>query len=109
VFLVVYNSRRNVIDTVDKIKATLPRLVAAIRRPAIKIDIISDRTQPSAPRWRRAVHAASHHRLVVMVTHFPAQLWATVIPTVTVPLALLGACALMWCSAIRSTICRGWR
>ena len=33
----------NVIDTVDRIKAILPQLQAAIP-PAIKIDIVSDRT-----------------------------------------------------------------
>ncbi len=45
VFLVVFKQPgANVIDTVDKIKATLPRLVAAIP-PAIKIEVISDRTQ----------------------------------------------------------------
>src|SRR5215510_1723519 len=45
VFLVVYKQPgANVIDTVDKIKATLPRLLAAIP-PAIKVELISDRTQ----------------------------------------------------------------
>ncbi len=45
VFLVVFKQPgANVIDTVDKIKAMLPRLVAAIP-PAVKIEIISDRTQ----------------------------------------------------------------
>ncbi len=35
--------------------------------------------------------------LVVMVIFiFLRSLWATVIPSITVPLALLGACALMW-------------
>src|SRR5207245_178546 len=44
VFLVVYKQPgANVIETVDKIKATLPRLVAAIP-PQIKVDVLSDRT-----------------------------------------------------------------
>ena len=44
VFLVIFKQPgANVIDTVDKIKAQLPRLIAAIP-PAIKIKIISDRT-----------------------------------------------------------------
>ena len=35
--------------------------------------------------------------LVVMVIFvFLRSVWATIIPSVTVPLALLGACALMW-------------
>jgi len=98
VFLIVYKQPgANVIDTVDKIKATLPRLVAAIP-PAIKIDIISDRTQTI----RAAVEDVQFTllltiALVVMVIFlFLRSFWATVIPAVTVPLALLGGCALMW-------------
>jgi HAE1 family hydrophobic/amphiphilic exporter-1 len=98
VFLVVYKQPgANVIDTVDKIKSMLPRLVAAIP-PAIKIDVISDRTQTI----RAAVSDVQYTllltiALVVMVIFiFLRSFWATVIPTVTVPLALLGACALMW-------------
>src|SRR6266850_1522136 len=98
VFLVVFKQPgANVIDTVDKIKAQLPRLVAAIP-PAIKVDIISDRTQTI----RAAVADVQFTllltiALVVMVIFiFRRSFWATVIPTVTVPLALLGACSLMW-------------
>jgi HAE1 family hydrophobic/amphiphilic exporter-1 len=98
VFLVVFKQPgANVIETVDKIKATLPRLVAAIP-PAIKIDVISDRTTTI----RAAVEDVQYTllltiALVVMVIFvFLRSFWATVIPTVTVPLALLGACALMW-------------
>jgi HAE1 family hydrophobic/amphiphilic exporter-1 len=98
VFLVIYKQPgANVIDTVDKIKSLLPRLVAAIP-PAIKIDLISDRTQTI----RAAVEDVQFTLLltiflVVMVIFvFLRSFWATVIPTVTVPLALLGACALMW-------------
>jgi hydrophobic/amphiphilic exporter-1 (mainly G- bacteria), HAE1 family len=98
VFLVVYKQPgANVIDTVDKIKSLLPRLVAAIP-PAIKIEVISDRTTTI----RAAVEDVQFTllitiALVVMVIFvFLRSFWATVIPTVTVPLALLGACALMW-------------
>jgi HAE1 family hydrophobic/amphiphilic exporter-1 len=98
VFLVVFKQPgANVIDTVDKIKSLLPRLVAAIP-PAIKIELISDRTQTI----RAAVEDVQFTllltiALVVMVIFvFLRSFWATVIPTVTVPLALLGACALMW-------------
>jgi HAE1 family hydrophobic/amphiphilic exporter-1 len=98
VFLVVFKQPgANVIETVDKIKAALPRLVAAIP-PAIKIELISDRTQTI----RAAVEDVQFTLmltifLVVMVIFlFLRSFWATIIPTVTVPLALLGACALMW-------------
>src|SRR3954449_1399728 len=98
VFLVVFKQPgANVIETVDKIKTELPRLVAAIP-PAIKIELISDRTQTI----RAAVHDVQFTllltiALVVMVIFiFLRSFWATVIPAVTVPLALLGASALMW-------------
>ena len=98
VFLVVYKQPgANVIETVDKIKSLLPRLVAAI--PAsIKVEVISDRTLTI----RAAVEDVQSTllltiALVVMVIFvFLRNFWATVIPAVTVPLALLGACALMW-------------
>jgi HAE1 family hydrophobic/amphiphilic exporter-1 len=98
VFLVVYKQPgANVIDTVDKIKALLPRLVAGIPA-AIKIDVISDRTQTI----RAAVEDVQFTLLltiflvVLVIFVFLRSFWATVIPAVTVPLALLGACALMW-------------
>src|SRR6202047_3125598 len=98
VFLVGYKTPgANVGATVDKIKSLLPRLVAAIPA-AIKIEVISDRTLTI----RAAVDDVQFTllltiALVVMVIFvFLRSFWATVIPTVTVPLALLGACALMW-------------
>jgi len=98
VFLVIFKQPgANVIDTVDRIKAQLPRLIATIP-PAIKIKIISDQTITI----RAAVHEVQLTllitiALVVMVIFlFLRSFWATVIPAVTVPLALLGACALMW-------------
>jgi HAE1 family hydrophobic/amphiphilic exporter-1 len=98
VFLVVYKQPgANVIDTVDKIKALLPRLVAGIPA-AIKIGVISDRTQTI----RAAVEDVQFTLLltiflvVMVIFAFLRSFWATVIPAVTVPLGLLGACALMW-------------
>jgi hydrophobic/amphiphilic exporter-1 (mainly G- bacteria), HAE1 family len=98
VFLVVYKQPgANVIDTVDKIKALLPRLVAGIPA-AIKINVMSDRTQTI----RAAVEDVQFTLLITIVLVvlvifiFLRSFWATVIPAVTVPLGLLGACALMW-------------
>ena len=98
VFLVIFKQPgANVIDTVDRIKAELPRLIAAIP-PAVKIKVISDRTLTI----RSAVEDVQYTLLitivlVVMVIFiFLRSAWATIIPSVTVPLALLGACSLMW-------------
>ncbi len=100
VFLVIFKQPgANVIATVDRIKAQLPRLIAAIP-PAIKVKIISDQTITI----RAAVEDVQITLLitillVVMVIFiFLRSFWATVIPAITVPLALLGACALMWAS-----------
>src|SRR4029077_8847045 len=87
----------NVIETVRRIKAMMPVLQASIPS-AIKIDVISDRTQTI----RASIDDVQFTllltiALVVMVIFvFLRSFWATIIPTVTVPLALLGPCALMW-------------
>ncbi len=98
VFLVIFKQPgANVIDTVNKIMAELPRIKASMP-PAINIFTLSDRTQTI----RASVHDVQFTLLltiglVVMVIFvFLRSLWATVIPSITVPLALLGACALMW-------------
>ncbi|MGX7876030.1 efflux RND transporter permease subunit [Mesorhizobium sp. ORM6] len=87
----------NIIDTVDKIKAELPMLTASL--PAsLKVQVLSDRTQTI-----RASVADVEFTLmltiglVVMVIFlFLRNVWATAIPAFTVPLALFGACGLMW-------------
>jgi hydrophobic/amphiphilic exporter-1 (mainly G- bacteria), HAE1 family len=98
IFLVIYKQPgANVIDTVDKILAELPHIRASMP-PAINIFTLSDRTQTI----RASVQDVQFTllltiALVVMVIFvFLRSVWATIIPSVTVPLALLGACALMW-------------
>jgi len=98
VFLVVFKQPgSNVIQTVDTIKAALPRLALALP-PSIKLDILSDRTTTI----RAAVSDVQRTLLltvalvVAVIFAFLRNLWATVIPGLTVPLALLGATALMW-------------
>lgn len=87
----------NVIDTVERVKAALPRLRAAIP-PAVKVAILTDRTQ----NIRASVHDVEFTlvltgMLVVMVIFlFLRNLAATLIPGVTVPLALLGTAAVMY-------------
>ena len=87
----------NVIDTVDRINAALPHLRAALP-PSINVFTLADRTQTI----RAAVHDVQFTllltiSLVIMVIFvFLRSIWATIIPSITVPLALLGACAAMW-------------
>jgi HAE1 family hydrophobic/amphiphilic exporter-1 len=87
----------NVIDTVDQIKALLPRLTANIP-PSMKVETILDRTETI----RASVHDVEFTLvltigLVVMVVLlFLRNFWATFIPSLTVPLALLGSFAAMY-------------
>jgi hydrophobic/amphiphilic exporter-1 (mainly G- bacteria), HAE1 family len=98
VFLVIFKQPgANVISTVDAIKAALPRLSLALP-PSIKIDILSDRTttiRASVSDVQRTL-LLTIALVVLVIFVFLRSLWATIIPSVTVPLALLGACALMW-------------
>ena len=87
----------NVIETVNRIKALLPHMQTQI--PAsIQIKQIVDRTTTIAA----SVHDVEFTllltiALVVMVIFlFLRNLWATLIPGVTVPLALFGTAALMY-------------
>jgi HAE1 family hydrophobic/amphiphilic exporter-1 len=87
----------NVIDTVERIKAALPRLQATVPQ-AIDVRLLFDRTQTirasvADVEFTLMLTAA----LVVMVIFlFLRSLWATAIPSVTVPLALVGTFAVMY-------------
>ena len=98
VFLVVFKQPgANVIDTVDRIKAELPRLRATMP-PSLHVDVLSDRTQTI----RASVEDVQFTLLLTIglvvgvIFVFLRTFWATVIPSVTVPLSLLGACGLMY-------------
>jgi hydrophobic/amphiphilic exporter-1 (mainly G- bacteria), HAE1 family len=98
VFLIVFKQPgANVIDTVDRIKMELPRLRASMP-PSLKIDTVSDRTQTI----RASVDDVQFTLLVTIalvvgvIFVFLRTFWATVIPSVTVPLSLLGTCGLMY-------------
>ncbi len=87
----------NVIDTVSRIRAELPRLQAAIP-PSVKVDTVADRTltiQASVKDVQFTLLLSI--ALVVMVIFiFLRNVWATIIPSVTVPLALVGTFAVMF-------------
>src|SRR5262249_39606737 len=83
--------------TVDQIKAQLPQLTARIP-PAVKIETLLDRTTTI----RASVHdveftlALTIGLVVLVILLFLRSFWATFIPSITVPLALLGSCAAMY-------------
>ncbi|MGO4738403.1 efflux RND transporter permease subunit [Bosea sp. 2KB_26] len=98
IFLIIFKQPgANVIDTVDRINAELPRLTTSML-PGIKIGVLSDRTQTI----RAAVYDVRNTLLLTIVLViavifvFLRSFRATAIPSLTVPLALFGACAMMW-------------
>ncbi|WCE05955.1 efflux RND transporter permease subunit [Pseudoxanthomonas sp. JBR18] len=87
----------NVVDTVDRVRALLPELRAAL--PAtMRLEVMLDRTQ--------TIRASLHEveltllvsvLLVIAVTAAFFRDWrATLVPAVAVPLSLLGTFAVMW-------------
>ncbi len=98
VLLVIFKQPdANVIDTVEAIKARLPSLVASIP-PSVHAEIMSDRTLTIRASVRDVQFTLLLAiALVVMVIFiFLRSVWATVIPGVTVPLALVGTFAVMY-------------
>jgi hydrophobe/amphiphile efflux-1 (HAE1) family protein len=98
IMLVVFKQPgANVIDTVDQIKAQLPRLTRNIP-PAIDVSIMQDRTKTI----RASVQDVEFTLLltivlvVLVILLFLRNFWATLIPGITVPLALLGSFAMMY-------------
>jgi multidrug efflux pump subunit AcrB len=87
----------NILDTIDRIKSVLPVLVSSIP-PAIKVEVASDRTQSIRASVSDVEHslALSVLLVVVVVFVFLRTLSATAIPSVAVPLSLVGTFGLMF-------------
>ena len=87
----------NVISTVDNVMAEMPHLQASIP-PTIKINVAVDRTVTI----RSSVHDVeislmiSVMLVVLVVFMFLREVWATIIPSVAVPLSLLGTFGVMY-------------
>jgi hydrophobe/amphiphile efflux-1 (HAE1) family protein len=87
----------NTLDVVDKIKAMMPQLQASIP-PSIHVDLISDRSQ----NIRESVHDVEFTLMltiglvVLVIFLFLRNLWATVIPSIVVPLSLVGTFGIMY-------------
>src|SRR5262249_7935773 len=87
----------NTLDVVDKIKAMLPQLQASIP-PSIHVDLISDRSQ----NIRESVEDVEFTLMltvglvVVVIFLFLRNLWATIIPSVVVPLSLVATFGIMY-------------
>ncbi|MBB4349411.1 efflux RND transporter permease subunit [Aliirhizobium cellulosilyticum] len=87
----------NVIDTVAAIKAALPHL-EAISPAAIQLSILSDRTETiqASVLDVETTLAITIALVIIVIFIFLRSFWATAIPSVTVPLALMTTLALMY-------------
>jgi multidrug efflux pump subunit AcrB len=87
----------NILETNDRIKAVMPLLKSSIS-PAIKVEVSSDRTQSIRASVSDVEHTLvlSVILVVVVVFVFLRTLAATAIPSVAVPLSLLGTFGLMY-------------
>src|SRR5271155_4594352 len=87
----------NTIELVDTIKAWLPRLEESIP-PTVKIDLVSDRSLVV----RAAVHDVQFTMMltvgfvILVIFLFLRTFWATVIPSLAVPLSLLATLGVMY-------------
>jgi multidrug efflux pump len=107
----------NIIDTVDGIQAILPLLQASIP-PSIRIGVAQDRSTTI----RASVHdievtlIISVLLVILVVFAFLRSIWATSIPSVAVPLSLVGTFGVMYLagytidnlSLMALTICTGF-
>jgi multidrug efflux pump len=98
VLLILYRQpNANIIDTVDRVRAVLPQLAASIPR-AIDLAVVMDRT----PTIRASLRDTERSlllsiALVIMVVFLFLRNWrATLIPSVAVPVSLIGSFGVMY-------------
>ena len=87
----------NVIDTVDRIKAALPRLLETLPSD-IKVTIASDRTQTirASVNDVKFTLVLTIFLVVGVIFLFLREFWATVIPAISVPLSLIATFGAMY-------------
>jgi hydrophobe/amphiphile efflux-1 (HAE1) family protein len=98
ILVVIFKSPgANVISAVDNVLAILPRLQASIP-PAIKIEVSLDRTTTIRASVRDVTRTLciSIILVILVVFVFLRELRATLIPSVSVPLSLLGTFGIMY-------------
>jgi len=87
----------NIIETVQKVRELMPQAIASVP-PSVKLDLLLDQTTTI----RASVQDVEYTLLitialvVLVIFLFLRNVWATVIPGITVPLALFGTAAAMF-------------
>ena len=88
----------NIIQTVDNVYALLPKLSASIS-PAIKLDLVMDRTTTirASVKDIEITLMISVLLVILVVFAFLRTVRATIIPSIAVPLSLIGTFGVMYC------------
>jgi multidrug efflux pump len=87
----------NVVETIQRIEKTLPRLSASL--PAsVRLSVVGNRTQTidAAVRDVQLTMLVTIALVVLVIFFFVRNAWATIIPSISIPLSLLGAFAAMY-------------
>jgi multidrug efflux pump len=87
----------NIIETVDRVYALMPQLAASIS-PAIHLDVVMDRTTTirASVRDIEITLMISVLLVILVVFAFLRTVRATIIPSIAVPLSLIGTFAVMY-------------
>ena len=95
--LIKRESGANTLAVVDQIKAQLPTLLASLPK-SVHVDLVSDRSQ----NIRESVNDVQFTLLltiglvVLVIFLFLHNVWATIIPSIVVPLSLVGTFGVMY-------------
>ncbi|MHA3775315.1 multidrug efflux RND transporter permease subunit [Verrucomicrobiota bacterium sgz303538] len=86
----------NIIETADRVKALLPKLRAALP-PSVKVNILADRTATirASVRDVQFTLLLTVALVVAVIFVFLRKFWATVIPSIALPLAVIGTFGVM--------------
>jgi multidrug efflux pump len=98
IILVIFRQpAANMIETVDRVRALMPILQASIN-PSMRLGVIIDRTVTirSSIRDVEITLLISVALVVLVVFVFLRSVWATIIPSVSVPLSLVGTFGVMY-------------
>ena len=98
ILLLIYKQPgANVIEAEQRVEALLPHALASVP-PSIKVETVANRTTTiqAAVRDVEFTLALTIALVVMVIFLFLRNAWATIIPGVTVPLALLGTAAMMY-------------
>jgi multidrug efflux pump len=86
----------NIIETANRVKALLPRLRSTVP-PSVKIAVMTDRTATirASVRDVQLTLVLATGLVVMVIFVFLRKFWATVIPSVALPLTLIGTFGIM--------------